>query len=78
MRKRREDFDSLYNEDGTCHQWDCGKQGVILAYDDFNPEVALWFCLRHWNEEDEWLEIVEDRRGEIPLYSADCYEEVYD
>jgi hypothetical protein len=34
-------FDYIYNSDGTCHFWYCGRRGVILAYDDMSPEGAL-------------------------------------
>lgn len=65
--KTRADFDMLYNPDGTCHQWDCGKPGVVLAYDAFTPESACWFCDWHWSDQDEdldILEIIEDLRPE--------------
>jgi len=58
------DFDYIYNADGTCHWWDCGKQGLVLAYDDFSPECGLWFCADHWSEYEDTniLTIVEDKR----------------
>ncbi len=46
----RSDFDYIYNADGTCHLWYCGKPGVVLAYDEFSPEGALWFCSECWQE----------------------------
>ena len=57
-------FDYIFNEDGTCTQWDCGKPGVVLAYDDFSPEFAHWFCAHHWQWYEDWniLTIVEDKR----------------
>lgn len=62
------DFEYIYNADGTCGaRWDCGKPGVVLAYDDFSPEVALWFCEECWQAESDcefsFVNIVvEDRR----------------
>ena len=64
---KRSDFDYIYNADGTCHLWYCGKPGVVLAYDEFSPEGALWFCSECWQEWEEadgfsMLIVVEDRR----------------
>ena len=65
---RKEDFEGIYNKDGTCGaRYDCGKPDVVLAYDVFSPEVAMWFCEDCWewiNEDmpDDWLTIVEDKR----------------
>lgn len=60
------DFEYIINPDGTCHQWDCGKRGVVLAYDDFSPEGALWFCTECWQAYEQgdvaFLTVVEDRR----------------
>ena len=65
-RKTRADFGAIYHEDNTCHQWDCRKPGVVLAYDEFTPESACWFCERHWSieEDDDFddLVIIEDLR----------------
>src|SRR5438309_4825351 len=36
-KKTAADFDYIYNPDGTCAaRFDCGKPGVVLAYDDFS------------------------------------------
>jgi len=63
---RAEDFEAIYHADGTCTYWDCGQPGVVLAYDDFSPEVAQWFCPECWNEIDGdvvgLLIIIEDKR----------------
>jgi len=68
-----DNFDYIFNDDGTCGaRWDCGKPGVILAYDDFSPESATWFCSDCWEEIDgdpfvpSFLTIVEDKRIESP------------
>ena len=61
-------FEYIFNADGTCGaRFDCSNPGVILAYDEFNPETATWFCEECWQEEEDSLynfctEIVEDRR----------------
>ncbi len=59
-------FDYIYNADGTCTHWYCGRQGVVLAYDSFSPEIAHWFCASCWEdyEDDDvpFLSIVEDNR----------------
>lgn len=60
-----QDFTCIHQPDGTCINWDCGKEGVILAYDDFSPECAYWFCAECWDNAPEYavlLTIVEDRR----------------
>ena len=63
------EFDYVFNADGTCTNWYCGRQGVVLAYDSFSPECAHWFCEECWQEyEDEdipFLDIVEDKRQKI-------------
>jgi hypothetical protein len=64
------DFEYIYHTDGTCTNWWCGKPGVILAYDDFSPEIAHWFCAGCWQDyEDDnlmvFLEVVEDHRESI-------------
>jgi hypothetical protein len=74
-KKTAQDFDYIFNEDGTCgYRYDCGAQGVVLAYDEFNPESATWFCADCWTFicEDPFLPcfltIVEDMRtkaGEV-------------
>jgi len=59
------DFEEIYYPDGTCTNWYCGKPGVVLAYDDFSPEVAHWFCEQCWQEVNElvdFLDVVEDKR----------------
>ncbi len=65
-RLKASDFDCIYNSDGTCHHWDCGHPGVVLAFDSFSPECALWFCSEHWKlyEQDdiEYLTVVQDKR----------------
>lgn len=58
-------FEMIFNPDGTCAHWDCGKQGVVLAFDSFSPEFAHWFCASCWQEYEDgvpFLDIVEDRR----------------
>jgi hypothetical protein len=55
-------FEFIYQADGICTTWDCGKQGVTLAYDTFSPEVAHWFCPLHWPDYEGVLTIVEDKR----------------
>ena len=63
-----EDFEYIYNADGSCGTWDCGAPGIILAYDDFSPGAATWFCEDCWNrygdgyDEAAMLIIVEDKR----------------
>ena len=65
-KKSAQDFDYIYNDDGTCGaRWDCGKPGVILAYDDFSPETATWFCGECWEDlgiATPMFTIVEDKR----------------
>lgn len=61
------DFEAIYNADGTCTHWDCGKPGIVLAYDTFSPEVGHWFCAECWEEIEGdivgvMFEIIEDRR----------------
>ena len=70
-KKSASDFDYIYNADGTCGaRYDCGKPGVVLAYDDFNPETATWFCEDCWEElgiATPMFIIVEDKRPkEVP------------
>ena len=60
--KTAKDFEVVYWPGNICTLWDCGKQGSILAYDDFSPEFAHWFCSEHWPEYEELLIIVEDTR----------------
>ena len=66
MTEKASDFAYIYNADGTCGaRWDCGKPGVVLAYDDFSPEGATWFCEECWEDFQfpvPFLTIVEDRR----------------
>jgi len=64
LTSERRDFDYIFNADGTCNWWDCGKPGVVLAYDDFSPEFGMWFCAYHWQDYEDWniLTIVEDKR----------------
>ena len=62
MSKTARDFTLIYNADGTCTFWDCGRVGVVLAYDDFSPEVAHWFCAAHWPAYEDIMLVVEDRR----------------
>lgn len=61
------DFDFINDADGTCHLWYCNTPGVVLAYDSFSPESALWFCAEHWHEYEgegvDLLTIVEDTRA---------------
>ncbi len=63
---RRKQFDYIYNEDGSCTNWWCGKHGVVLAYDSFSPECAHWFCEDCWRDYLDdcipFLDIVEDKR----------------
>ncbi len=64
---KAEDFEYIYNANGTCTIWYCGRQGVILAYDTFSPEVAHWFCQDCWDEMEgddlpAFMDIIEDRR----------------
>ena len=65
-KKSASDFDYIYNDDGTCGaRYDCFKPGVILAYDDFNPEWAMWFCEDDWDDlgiAEPLFTIVEDKR----------------
>ena len=60
------DFEHIWNSDGTCGaRWDCDKPGVILAYDDFSPETATWFCSDCWDDlgiATPMFTIVEDKR----------------
>lgn len=61
-------FDTIYNSDRTCAgRYDCGKPGVVLAYDEFSPEVATWFCEDCWEDFNivPFLTIVEDKRAKI-------------
>jgi hypothetical protein len=63
------DFEAIYYPDGQCAAvWQCSNRGVVLAYDPFSPEVAMWFCEQCWQEYEQdgfdWLTIVEDRRGQ--------------
>lgn len=68
------DFEYIYNPDGTCHFWYCGKPGKLLVYDDFSPEGGLWFCESCWNDfqgdDCNWLTIVEDKRLEQAILEA--------
>jgi len=57
------EFDYIFNADGTCTLWYCGKPGVVLAYDDFCPEVGHWFCDLHWPNFEEICIVVEDKRA---------------
>ncbi len=62
------DFEYVFNADGTCGaRFDCAGQGVVLAYDTFSPETAMWFCAECWDDEQIQIifEIVEDRRPEV-------------
>ena len=59
------EFDYIYNADGTCGaHWACHKPGVVLAYDDFSPESATWFCDDCWQDFEDcpWLVIAQDKR----------------
>jgi hypothetical protein len=59
------DFEAVYYPDGTCNIYPCGCPGVILAYDTFCPEVALWFCAECWNDlgiATPMFTIVQDKR----------------
>ncbi|MGH9060484.1 MAG: hypothetical protein ACRDZY_13365, partial [Acidimicrobiales bacterium] len=65
--RTKRDFDAIYHPGGLCTLWDCGRKGVVLAYDEFSPEVAHWFCEYHWDDGTEFpyssmMTIVEDRR----------------
>src|SRR5712691_10198814 len=68
------DFEYIYNPDGTCHFWYCGKPGKLLVYDDFSPEGGLWFCEECWKDfqgdDADWLTIVEDRRPLVLFFQA--------
>ena len=57
------DFDFIFNDNGTCTLWDCGRPGVVLAYDDFSPEIGHWFCAQHWPQYEEICIVVEDKRA---------------
>src|SRR5260221_6782700 len=68
-KKTAQDFDYIYNPDSTCAgRYDCGAPGVVLAYDEFSPEGATWFCSDCWEEIGgdpflpSFLTIVEDKR----------------
>lgn len=61
-RRKPESFQRVYNHDGTCSMWNCGKEGVVLAYIDYAPEIAEWFCVKHWKEYSDIFVKVEDRR----------------
>jgi hypothetical protein len=75
-KKTAADFEYIYNPDGTCAaRYDCGKPGVVLAYDEFSPECATWFCSEHWEElgiATPMFVIVEDKRPKAiePRYEA--------
>ena len=60
--------------------WDCGEEGVVLAFDDFSPECAHWFCEFHWQEYKEIFRLVEDhRKSKNPPHIANAiYEGTYD
>lgn len=58
-------FDYIYHENKTCGaRYDCGLPGVVLAYDEFSPECATWFCKNCWEYFSviPFLAIAEDRR----------------
>ena len=62
-------FDFIYNPDGTCHMWHCHSDGVVLAYDDMQPEFAWWFCADCWClYESDWFKIAIDTRYIGPAY----------
>jgi hypothetical protein len=69
-------FAHIYNADGTCHAANCGAPGLILAYDDFSPEIAQWFCGMHWSDcrGKELLTVAEDRRKPIASFFGGTYE----
>lgn len=64
--KSASDFKYIWNPDGTCGAYfGCFKPGVVLAYDDFSPETATWFCGECWEDlgiAQPMLTIVEDKR----------------
>jgi hypothetical protein len=70
----RADFEIIYNRNRTCTNWYCGQRGAILAYDDFSPEFAHWFCEDCWDEMDEMeqiiFNIVENHRDPFQGYKA--------
>jgi len=65
-------FDFIHNPDGMCHMWDCRSAGVILAYDDMQPEFGWWYCAHCWrvgNHDDlAFMKIALDRRYIGPPY----------
>lgn len=69
-------FEHIYNEDGTCHAFDCIAPGLILAYDEFSPEIAQWFCGMHWSSSEgaELLTVAEDRRKPMAAFFGGTYE----
>jgi hypothetical protein len=65
MPEQAGDFEAIYYPGGTCNIYPCGKPGVVLAYDDFSPEVGLWFCLDCWDDlgiATPMFTVVEDKR----------------
>lgn len=61
------DFIYISNPDGSCHFWYCGKEGVVLCYDDMAPEFGIWMCSECWADFADllMLVIVEDRRPKV-------------
>lgn len=65
----KEDFEYIIYPDSTCGICLERAPGVVLAYDEFSPEGATWFCAECWPyfeelEELSLLVIVEDKRIE--------------
>ncbi len=69
-------FEHVYNADGTCHAFNCDAPGLILAYDEFSPEIAQWFCGMHWSDctGKELLTVAEDLRKPIAAFFGGTYE----
>lgn len=65
QQKQESRFEAVYYPDGMCNIYPCDKPGVVLAYDDFSPEVGLWFCEEDWDDlgiVTPMFTIVEDKR----------------
>lgn len=70
------DFDYIYYPDGTCGVCDSRKSGVVLAYDEFSPEGATWFCDDCWEDlgiVQPMFMIVEDRRRNMKEQIQDMF-----
>lgn len=63
-------FEYIFNQNGQCGTWDCGKPGAVLAYDPMQPKLGGWFCVKCWDRYQAlpWLHVILDRRYIAPPF----------